>query len=64
LKQKNDELLSNFAFKFNLRRYTAAGGLDFIHKEAARREFEESLWAGPGGSCSPGAYTRPLFGST
>jgi hypothetical protein len=28
-----------------LRRYTAAGGLDFIHKEAARREFEESLWA-------------------
>jgi hypothetical protein len=53
LKPKHDELLSSFAFKFNLRRYTkgwvtvANATLVPVASEAGAYE-----------------YTRPLFGST
>jgi len=50
LKLKCDDMLSNFAFKLNLRRYMRAL-LPFHFPHA-----DYSVWAG--------AYTRPLFSST
>ena len=53
LKQKNDELLSSFAFKINLRRYTMGPETDFV-----------LVSCGGAGMPEAGAYTRPLFSST
>jgi len=50
LETKYDELLSNVAFNFNLRRYIEAAF--------------SKLTRGRGGSSQAGAYTRPRFGST
>ena len=49
LKLKYDEPLSNFAFKFNLRRY-----IEELNADLFRRCMEPVA----------GAYTRPRFGST
>jgi hypothetical protein len=62
LKLNCDHPLSNFAFNFNLRCYTAAGA-SFV-------DLLEADPAAPGGSLAPfvvaeaGAYTRSLFSST
>jgi hypothetical protein len=48
LKLQSDELLSNFAFKFNLRRYSLALAERFT------RVFDPTA----------GAYTRPLLSSS
>ena len=60
LKQKYDELLSNFAFKFNLRRCNQAIGATTPFFTAILSLFimrqKETYEAGP--------YTRPLFRST
>jgi len=53
LKQKNKRQVSNFAFKFNLRRYTLAFSAAWHFKE---------IPAGLG--VAAGAYTRTLFSST
>jgi hypothetical protein len=50
LRLKCDELLSNFAFNFKLRRFTMAVDL-------GRRNVVEPM-------LEAGAYTPPLFGST
>jgi hypothetical protein len=50
LKLKFDVLLSNFAFKFNVRRYAV------LHESIYCNGGAPSNWAG--------AYTRPLFSST
>ena len=52
--------LSNFAFKFNLRRYTvvAADYAFVIHTTNPSSGDQGELYA------EAGAYTRPLFGST
>jgi hypothetical protein len=56
LKEKNDELLLNFAFNSNLRRYTAVA-----HPwQQAQLRFVGGL----GPRKAAGAYTRPLFSST
>jgi hypothetical protein len=53
----DDELPSNFAFKFNLRHYAERAHFYFRRRIRGVREvFFYSLPAG--------AYTRPLFGST
>ena len=52
LKLKYDEPLSNFAFKFNLRRYSAAAGALL-----AMAAFFVMPWPQSGA----GAYTRPPF---
>jgi hypothetical protein len=59
LKLKRGELLSSFAFKSILRRFTEVSKLP-------RRRSESSHEIGARISCTPpaGAYTRPLFIST
>ena len=52
LQLKYEELLSNFGFKFNLRRYS---------KMAKETEVESLYFLG---EMQAGAYTRPLFSST
>ena len=54
LKLKCDILLSNLAFKFNVRRYTP----DLAHAMAALMPPDA------GAALKAGAYTRPLFSST
>ena len=61
LKLKYDKLLSNFAFKFNLRRYT-------LDDDGASDPYCEVALVDPKGmspeQSQAGAYTRPLFSST
>jgi len=52
LKLEHEKLLSNFAFRFNLRRYSE-GGVKFNGTDG-------SVIA----DTTAGAYTRPLIGST
>jgi hypothetical protein len=55
---KCDMLLSNFAFKFNLRRYIKARRIGGVYLPNTRWfEGEE------GGGLTAGAYTRPLLSS-
>jgi hypothetical protein len=56
LKQKNDGLLSSFAFKFNLRRYSWG----FRRRTCSSPSSSSCSCA----SSSAGAYTRPPFSST
>ena len=58
LKLTCDVLPPNFAFKFNLRRYTAAAVRELLPRvEQARRSVARAAAA------AAGAYTRPLFRS-
>ena len=59
LKLKHDDLLSRFAFKFNLRRYNMALRTTILAKMTNRLM---SLATANG--LAAGAYTRPLFSST
>ena len=56
LKLKHDELLSTYAFDFNLRRYTMA--------VPVVADVAEMFKAVDGGAMAAGAYTRPLLSST
>jgi hypothetical protein len=55
LKLESDEVLSTYAFKFNLRRYNT---------EEEEQQQEESDGGGDSDQSGAGAYTRPLFSST
>jgi len=57
LKLKRDELLSSFAFKFNLRRYIVEG------KALNDAEMLCDAAAAAGIDREAGVYTRPLFSS-
>jgi hypothetical protein len=56
-KLRYDELLSKFAFNFNLRRYTAAGSTGGSKRAAVSFAIGEA-------AVTAGAYTRSLFSST
>ena len=65
LKLNYDEPLSNFAFKFNLRRHNTAmqwsfeTAAIFAHIDAFVQRCKDLVEV-----CEAGAYTPPLFGST
>ena len=65
LKLKYDNLLSSFAFNFNLRRYILV--VDIACGESCPGQERPALFVAAVAlvCCLPaGAYTRPLFGST
>ena len=68
LKLKHDELLSNVAFKFNLRRYSKGGGKGGAGGEdGGATSSAEAVRAGrldKVAAFKVGAYTHPLLSST
>jgi hypothetical protein len=60
LKLNYDELLSNFAFKFNLRRYDVGGA----QVPAAAHDPRAAAQGGLLRTSMAGAYSPPLSGST
>ena len=65
LKLKCDILLSNFAFKFNLRRYTKAFGIPVVVAiNSFPTDTPAELELVRAAAIAAGAYTRPLFSLT
>ena len=66
LKLKSDGPPSNFAFKFNLRRYTKEVFAERRRRweTAMQRQSREPVSRGMATILQAGAHTRPLFGST
>jgi len=56
LKLEDEKALSNFAFKFNLRRYTVFQSAPFISRDQRAAQLHAALQAGP--------HTRSLLSST